>query len=543
MSRRPRQREGANAIDLVDEAVHLLRTAPASLLATYFLGSAPFVLGFLYFWAEMSRGAYAYRHCAAAALGVALLYLWMKFWQAVFAQQLLALRAGQAPPRWDWQRILRVVMTQTVIQPTMFLLLPLASLVMLPFGWVYAFYHNLSVLSDGTETNIRGAVSRSWQQTGTWAQQNHLVLTLLLLFGTFVFVNIYAAVLFLPTLVKMLFGIESVFTRSFEAYLNTTVFAAVCGLTYLCVNPVIKAVYVLRCFYGESRRTGADLRAELKALPLAVLLLGFFLAGNLSAAPVTSTPAATPAPGIESAQLDRAMDRVLTQSEYTWRMPREKPPLEERGVIGQFFDTTLRMLRNWKNAIQDWIDRVSDWFRKLFRSNRSPDHDDTTTDWTARLHFFVFILVAIAAVILGILLWRIWRNRRRTPLVVASAGVAAPPDLRDESVLADQLPTEGWLEQAAALMAQGDLRLALRALFLANLSHLATRELIAIARFKSNRDYQRELHRRAHTLPVLITAFGDNVTAFERAWYGMHEVTPAALDEFTANLKRIREVA
>jgi hypothetical protein len=83
----------------------------------------------------------------------------------------------------------------------------------------------------------------------------------------------------------------------------------------------------------------------------------------------------------------------------------------------------------------------------------------------------------------------------------------------------------------------------LRALFLANLSHLATRELIAIARFKSNRDYQRELHRRAHTLPVLITAFGDNVTAFERAWYGMHEVTPAALDEFTANLKRIREVA
>jgi hypothetical protein len=46
--------------------------------------------------------------------------------------------------------------------------------------------------------------------------------------------------------------------------LNTTFFATAFWLTYLCVDPIAKAVYVLRCFYGESLRSGEDLKAELR---------------------------------------------------------------------------------------------------------------------------------------------------------------------------------------------------------------------------------------------------------------------------------------
>ena len=68
---------GIGALQLIEEAVHLLRRAPARHLAAYYVGSLPFTLALLYFWADMSRSAYANRHCAAAALGLSLAFIWM----------------------------------------------------------------------------------------------------------------------------------------------------------------------------------------------------------------------------------------------------------------------------------------------------------------------------------------------------------------------------------------------------------------------------------------------------------------------------------
>ena len=78
-----------SALGLIEEAVHLLRQAPAGLFACYYLGAAPFVLGLLYFGADMSRGAYAHRHLAEASLGLALLFVWMKTWQSVYSNSIL----------------------------------------------------------------------------------------------------------------------------------------------------------------------------------------------------------------------------------------------------------------------------------------------------------------------------------------------------------------------------------------------------------------------------------------------------------------------
>jgi len=55
---------------MIEEAVHILRAAPGALLTVYYIGSVPFVLGLLYFWADMSRSAKAYEHGAMAALGL-----------------------------------------------------------------------------------------------------------------------------------------------------------------------------------------------------------------------------------------------------------------------------------------------------------------------------------------------------------------------------------------------------------------------------------------------------------------------------------------
>ena len=74
----------------------------------------------------MSRSAFADQHLAGAALGVAALFLWMKFWQAVFARNLRASFAGEPPPPLGFRQSGRIFLTQTALQPSGLFLLPIA---------------------------------------------------------------------------------------------------------------------------------------------------------------------------------------------------------------------------------------------------------------------------------------------------------------------------------------------------------------------------------------------------------------------------------
>ena len=113
-------------------------------------------------------------------------------------------------------------------------------------------------------------------------------------------------------------------------------------------------------------------------------------------------------------------------------------------------------------------------------------------------------------------------------------------DVSDESVRADALPEDEWLALADRLAGEGDLRLALRAVFLAELAHLARLDLISLARHKSDREYLRELARRARDLPDVHQAMDWSVRTFERSWYGRHEVTNALLAEMRQYCGRVR---
>ena len=68
------------------------------------------------------------------------------------------------------------------------------------------------------------------------------------------------------------------------------------------------------------------------------------------------------------------------------------------------------------------------------------------------------------------------------------------------------------------------------------------RKLIGLAKFKSNRDYERELQRRAHAFPAVTSTFAENVSIFDRVWYGLHEVNPELVAHFAGNVERIRVV-
>jgi hypothetical protein len=532
-----------SGLNLIEEATALLRSTPKATLAIYYVGAIPFVMAFLYFWTDMSRNAFAREHSGGAALGVALVFLWMKFWQAMFCERLRSQQALHPMRRWSWRQSLQVFLSQALLHSVGLFLLPLAFVVVLPLGWVYAFLQNVTVLADPdlSDSQLR---KTAWKQANLWPWANHVMLGVFFLFAFVVFVNWMSLFAFTPMLMKMLLGIETAFSRSPGSIGNSTAIMAAVWMTYLCVDPMLKAAYLLRCFYGESRRSGEDLKAGLRQTVVSTRALTFVLVAVIGVGSwVTVSRAQTPVDSsttqrssIDPVMLDQKIDTVIHQPRYTWRMPRTAAPETEDGMLRRFVMATYRFFRNTIRTVAEWIDRILEW---IFGGSEQGGRLSTFGTLPRSLPYALLLL---AAVVLTVILIRI-RKSRKEPAPVIAAAVSATPDLSDENVAADQLPEDGWTTLGRELLERGEYRLAIRAFYLATLAHLAQRNLIGIARFKSNRDYEIELRRRAHAIPDMLAMFGENLSIFERIWYGMHDVNRELVTQFIATADRIRSEA
>src|SRR5262249_44210337 len=142
LGRAMKKKEWMTALDLMEEATHVLRTAPASVIFPYYFGSVPFILGLLYFVADMTRSAFAEDRVFPFSAVLAGLFLWMKCWQTIFVVRLHAHFAGDAIEPLTVRRFFRILFVQTILQPSKLILVPISAIVMIPFAWVYAFYQN-----------------------------------------------------------------------------------------------------------------------------------------------------------------------------------------------------------------------------------------------------------------------------------------------------------------------------------------------------------------------------------------------------------------
>ncbi len=550
--------EARSALEVIEQAIHLLRTCPPAAWASYCAGTLPFVLGLLYFWTEMSRSPFAAEDLPAAALGLGMLFIWMKFWQALFARRLrgslsggpISLRLGDC-----W----RVLLVQGAVQPFGLFLIPLSALPVVPFGWVFAFFQNVTALGEtsgasGPSETLRQAA----RQSRLHPRQNLGVLGILAGFSLLVFINWASVCYLLPRLIKLLFGIESVFTRGWLSMLNTTFLVVILGLTYLSIDPITKAVYVLRCFYGQSVQSGEDLKAELRsfmatAVTVCLLLVACATASGqerlwATAGPVPASasgaqgqPVSVVAPSADtSSALDQAIQEVMRQRKYTWRAPREKivePKDAEKNFVQRALEWIYGILKEWGKAVLKWLEH---WLRKLLPRSIPFTPTGSGWNWILCLEVLLFLLLAGAVGGLLFLLFRLVQDRQGRRSTIAAEAMPAEPDPADENLGADQLPEQGWMRLARELLGKGELRLALRAFYFASLASLAEHDLLRLARFKSNRDYEREVRRRGHALPELAAAFSENVGVFDRTWYGMHALDSGMVDRFASNVERIK---
>jgi hypothetical protein len=368
--------------------------------------------------------------------------------------------------------------------------------------------------------------------------------------GVVTALNVGMALVLLPWLLKIFFDVETIFSISRTHVMNHTFFAVVCSLTYLCLDPLMKACYCLRCFYGESLQTGEDLKVELRSCArpgsILILLLVLLLAlgpSSKALAQPSAAPDTRAGASVSAHRLDSAIESVMHYPEYTWRMPRERPPDVAGGhtALFDFLDSVIGVLRTGWNYVKDGLVKVWNFIEDILSRilPSLPKLEKPDSHWTSFSRAWIIIPLVCIVAVLGFLVWR-ERKKRRHRTVATDVSIKPVPDMTREDLDATALPEEDWLHLAAELMGKGELRLALRAVYLATLACLARQELITIAKYKSDREYEVELRRRSHTQPQLVGIFAENRALFESTWYGLHEVTPRIMDRFLRNQERIR---
>lgn len=193
---------GPAAVEILDEAVSLLRRAPLSIVAVYMMGALPFCTGLLYFWSDMIQSANAETLLPGEAFMLALLYFWMKTCQAVFARRLLAVVEGYDPEPWTLPRWLNTALLQMIYAGSLIIVYPVSLLIALPFAWVNAFYHTISIVATGAGSTPATSFREAGEMAALWPKQNHLILGILLLAVFVLFVNLAVFFFVIPGLLN-----------------------------------------------------------------------------------------------------------------------------------------------------------------------------------------------------------------------------------------------------------------------------------------------------------------------------------------------------
>jgi hypothetical protein len=535
-----RERDETSPIDVLDRAFSLAAGQVAAVL-THFLGSVPFLIGLLWFLDDMRTSRNALDRCLPEACGVALLYLWMNYCRARFSGGLRARLDGKALPEWTFNEAARLLATQCRFQGLKLAVMPFAASSLIAWPWTTAFFRNITNVAAEPSSKVVGLSRIARSQATLWQRQNVFIFVLIALISVILFANIGLMLILVPQLARMFSGVENPFTRSPARALNTTLVLVDMGLCWLLLDPIVEAVYVIRCFEGQSLRTGEDLLAQLRRIAAGVVFVLLFTAGLQAQAQAQ----AQPVHAVSSAEWTRAVNQALEADRYRWSVPKALPKEDGsalwRGMEGlaNAFEQGLKTTRHWTNTFVRWLARTLGLNR-----NNTDGSGSGGTGPSGTVGALVYLLTALIGASLLVVVWRMWPRARAKPLPKGEVTVV---DLASDNLLANQLPEEQWFELAERCLSGGDMRLGLRALFLASLAYLDGRTLIAIHASKSNREYLHELRRnaraRARDPRNLVDHFFSNLGSFEQAWYGMHDVSPDQIATFRANLSGMRACA
>jgi hypothetical protein len=588
MSRNP------NPVDLIEEAIHLLRRAPIETYALFLVAIAPFVLCFLQFCSEMSYSEFAGTNLPGFVSVLAISYLWMKAVQHLACRQLVRVYTGEVPNRGNFGDVFRSSIHQTAIHPLGLFAKPMAALasipgfltflplLILPASIIFSFFQNASIVIIGE----RGDFAKCWRLSVNRGRAAASLLFVSLFLRIVIFLNVYLTIGVLPYLVKALFGVDTFLSRDFRWLISFSYLVGIALISYFALDLLSKAIQVIEVCRAEAQTTGKDLQRSLTSLTAArpggrttfhagsSLLLLLCLIGPLRSTraspsvPLSPPPLSVPsvlsaatehrrpnppillaalkkvpppaeADRIPDSELNDRIDRELSGSQYSWRKPQHHLVPGEENWVQHFGAWVTKSLVKLNKAINRSLEAISKWWKSLFPNPEGPTRFPSAggaPNWINQLLLYAIIcgLIITAALIV----FRILGRSKKRIMVPIGPPAVVTPNLESETIVADELPEDEWIRLARRKLEEGEPRLALRALFLAVLSLLGAQRLIIVRQSKSNSDYEAELRRRRSA--ELTELFQGNRRLFERCWYGDHPVTDLEIEQSTSFYQRLK---
>jgi hypothetical protein len=128
----------------------------------------------------------------------------------------------------------------------------------------------------------------------------------------------------------------------------------------------------------------------------------------------------------------------------------------------------------------------------------------------------ILIFTVIAGVI-AFLLYRFW------PTLWGNGSSRRKRSSQERVILGERIQPDatavGLFAEAEMLAGSGDIRSAIRKGYISALFELSERDLVRLARYKTNRDYLRDLRRQEK----LFLGMSDLTSRFESIWYGSRQ--------------------
>jgi hypothetical protein len=177
-----------------------------------------------------------------------------------------------------------------------------------------------------------------------------------------------------------------------------------------------------------------------------------------------------------------------------------------------------------ESLFQKWWREFQEWLRKQL-PKPSPAPNEGLNLTTLKLVLQILVFAAVIGLV-GFLLWRF------VPYFSNRFGGKTKKEKGDRVILGETIggneSASDLFNEAELLARSGDLRGAIRKGYIAVLCELGDKKIVRLARYKTNRDYLRDVRKRERIYDCM-SGLTNN---FERNWYGLRDAEPADWEDF-----------
>ncbi len=552
------RRNRLNALEALERGFALFKSTFAWEAWRYYSGATPLVLCFIPMWVvngqiRLSDGALLAE--AALLTGAYLLRAWSvaSYMQRVRERAFGVPRPAPEGASAQLGTIGRLLAWKIVLSSAA--LVGLTTIAGATWCYSACQFASLEAREDGSKRHSLGgclALSSQWFGSGL------LLFLMMLPLWIAVWLNGLIVTLLVPQLLHSIFGVNTLLSTPmgmFALFRSSAFWLSLFAGAWLALDPIVKCSFVVVSQHLQSRREGDDLRGLLASLPRehqkkaqmiastaaggrvatgALVVLAAILAGasqtvtaGATQASLTRSSTETLGDSAREAQIHKlrqALDAESERATYRWHDAEHPSP-------PTWFD---KLLVKIGHSIEHAWNAFWNFLRKLWPRGLNLSLGNEKRGWQLKDLRLWLSLIAIFTLAVGALLF--WLRRRREAGKLSVLVATAPmPDLSDAA--ASERSENEWFALAERLEGEGDLRLALRAVYLGLLAGLAQREWLTIRRDRTNREYIDEFTRRWRRRPqAAIEArveipekLRSSLRLFDRVWYGSHALTPVAV--------------